>query len=761
MNPPWITFYSVRGGVGRSTALVLSALHLAQQGHRVAVVDFDLESPGLDILLPPTDGRPEDEVHRGVVDFLDARARGEPFEIEDIILPRTLPGDYQGRLFLVPAGGCDDTYLAAMDRLDLRGLYERSGLLNPVRALRKELEEVLEPDVVLVDSRTGYSDAALVTLFDLADAAVVVLLPDLQNVERLIPVLRRLVGSPKRELILAANKCQMTSPALRAIADIEDRLREQVPPSDEEDEEERPFLHKLPFDGALPWVQRLLPPPGLSDAQRALGKRLDGLIRELQQPPAISASPAPVNEALPEQRTRLLGRLKFGEERSEDDDLLLDAFSFAPKVVEALRPERWLIRGRKGAGKSAIFRMLTQRPDEARKRCPELAGWQIVGAHGDGSLGEERRYLRAEDFKHVHGLVQAGTTTWKDLWRLYVVCQTVRKFPELATTDLQREAARLLDVPMSERPQRLNALLQAGAHAWLEEIQRLPGTGNHRLLLVYDHLDAGFGSETRDFELRREAVTGLLDAWAADINLTQPRLLPKLLLREDVFKSLALANINRWRARDVELHWSFAELAGALAKRASMDQELAAYLDEHVKSLRHIESPETRLFVVLFDERVRPWEKQARTWLTASNRLTDVAGNLFPRDFVRLGGESLKLEKQEPTTRRAFEPALMAGSHMLAALPKVSERRASDLKDEFPEYSVLLDRLQGMRSPFKEADLKRRISALTSEAQPKEALFLEALQRLKDNGVIGDWGDGRLFVPDLYLRGLGMYRSGW
>ena len=43
-----ITFYSFKGGVGRTLALVNVGAHLALQGKSVLLVDFDLEAPGLD-----------------------------------------------------------------------------------------------------------------------------------------------------------------------------------------------------------------------------------------------------------------------------------------------------------------------------------------------------------------------------------------------------------------------------------------------------------------------------------------------------------------------------------------------------------------------------------------------------------------------------------------------------------------------------------------------------------------------------------------
>jgi Mrp family chromosome partitioning ATPase len=69
-----VAFYSFKGGLGRTTALVLSALQLTRQGKKVALVDFDLEAPGLGPLFQPD--FPEIAAVRGTADFLlDWQAR--------------------------------------------------------------------------------------------------------------------------------------------------------------------------------------------------------------------------------------------------------------------------------------------------------------------------------------------------------------------------------------------------------------------------------------------------------------------------------------------------------------------------------------------------------------------------------------------------------------------------------------------------------------------------------------------------------------
>jgi Mrp family chromosome partitioning ATPase len=51
-------FFSIKGGVGRSTALAATAWRLAQAGKRILVLDLDLESPGLSSSLLSPDRQP-------------------------------------------------------------------------------------------------------------------------------------------------------------------------------------------------------------------------------------------------------------------------------------------------------------------------------------------------------------------------------------------------------------------------------------------------------------------------------------------------------------------------------------------------------------------------------------------------------------------------------------------------------------------------------------------------------------------------------
>src|SRR4051812_6902216 len=62
-----VTFYSYKGGVGRTFALANIAVLLARRGKRVLIMDWDLEAPGLhryfERFLQERDTRGEGLVH--------------------------------------------------------------------------------------------------------------------------------------------------------------------------------------------------------------------------------------------------------------------------------------------------------------------------------------------------------------------------------------------------------------------------------------------------------------------------------------------------------------------------------------------------------------------------------------------------------------------------------------------------------------------------------------------------------------------------
>lgn len=169
-----ITFYSYKGGVGRSMALANVATLLAQWNYRVLAVDFDLEAPGLEMFWSTFLDIPEVQSRAGLVESLSAAVEGARLDMNaltsasaKIRLPRTT-----GTLSVQSAGRRDGGYFKRVRQLDWREFYESSDGGAIVEELRMRWKQ--EYDFVLVDSRTGLTDTGGLCTVQIPDSIVLV-----------------------------------------------------------------------------------------------------------------------------------------------------------------------------------------------------------------------------------------------------------------------------------------------------------------------------------------------------------------------------------------------------------------------------------------------------------------------------------------------------------------------------------------------------------------------------------------------------------
>ena len=176
------TFYSFKGGVGRSMALVNSAVELATTGRRVLMVDFDLEAPGLDTF----DRLGFQGKGPGIVDFVrEYLAEGVAPDV-DRFLERSPDIDgSDGELWLMNAGSSRAAYGNRFRQLDWGGLYEEHHGYLLFEDLKAQWNSVLNPDYVLIDSRTGHTDVGGICTRQLPDAVAILFFPNEQNLRGL------------------------------------------------------------------------------------------------------------------------------------------------------------------------------------------------------------------------------------------------------------------------------------------------------------------------------------------------------------------------------------------------------------------------------------------------------------------------------------------------------------------------------------------------------------------------------------------------
>ena len=153
-NGQVITFYSYKGGTGRTMALANVAWIIASSGKRVLVVDWDLESPGLHKFFEPFLEESRSAPPPAVIELISDTQR--PLKnaraADDWHLDRagredavSLGGSFPdgGKLDFLSAGRQNRDYSAAVCQLDWDNFYERLGGGRFFGALREDMKAEL------------------------------------------------------------------------------------------------------------------------------------------------------------------------------------------------------------------------------------------------------------------------------------------------------------------------------------------------------------------------------------------------------------------------------------------------------------------------------------------------------------------------------------------------------------------------------------------------------------------------------------------
>lgn len=196
-----VTFYSYKGGTGRTMALSNLAVLLAKR-HNATVptlmIDWDLEAPGLHHYFPLPDEGP------GVLEFFEAcreqlqRRRNSAALLDDSELAHEVLAaidweqyvrrvDQSSPLYLMRAGRFDPSYSERLAAMHWDELFDASPAL--FRCFADNLARHFRH--VLVDSRTGRTDSAGICTTLLPRKLVVVFTPNRQSLEGVQALVQR------------------------------------------------------------------------------------------------------------------------------------------------------------------------------------------------------------------------------------------------------------------------------------------------------------------------------------------------------------------------------------------------------------------------------------------------------------------------------------------------------------------------------------------------------------------------------------------
>lgn len=200
-----VTFYSFKGGVGRSQLLANLANYLCHyKNKKILLIDWDLEAPGLHHYFGN-----DFEVKEGLLEFFEEFCRkiryGGKIPVDQ--LPSVLKNkdiyitniqksqNKSGAIDILPGGNYLNQYYGRLNDFEWYEFYELLDGKRFIEIFKVQLRS-LDYDYIFIDSRTGFSDYQGICNIQIPDINVIVVGPSYQNFEGSNKAIRRILESP-------------------------------------------------------------------------------------------------------------------------------------------------------------------------------------------------------------------------------------------------------------------------------------------------------------------------------------------------------------------------------------------------------------------------------------------------------------------------------------------------------------------------------------------------------------------------------------
>lgn len=192
--PKIVSIHSFRGGTGKSNSTANLAVLLARAGKRVAIIDTDIQSPGVHVLFQLS----ESQMQWSLNDYLWGRCAIEQAacDVTQGVVENYVADAERPRLFLIPAS----IKSGEIGRV-LREGYD-VGLLNDGF---KQLISQLKLDYLLIDTHPGVNEETLLSIA-ISDVLLVVMRPDNQDFQGTAVTLELARRLDVDKLLLLVNK---------------------------------------------------------------------------------------------------------------------------------------------------------------------------------------------------------------------------------------------------------------------------------------------------------------------------------------------------------------------------------------------------------------------------------------------------------------------------------------------------------------------------------------------------------------------------
>ena len=456
------------------------------------------------------------------------------------------------------------------------------------------------------------------------------------------------------------------------------------------------------------------------------------------------------------------------KETSHGDSLPVASVYLPQSHIKALHPDRLLVTGMRGAGKTFWWSAL-QQPD-IRQYIEENTGdaGLNMGTRVHAGFGERPDNDAYPGKDVLRSLMGSGGMAPRTIWRTVQAWQLAPgDHPLRKQSDWSARTAWV-----AANPESIDRLF--------DDLDRKLAQEESYYLILFDALDRC----ADDWQSMYRLIRGLLQT-ALDMRGYR-RLRVKVFLRSDQLDEARIANFpdaSKVLSSGVELNWPRHELYGMLWHYlANAEEDFKDFLraPEQVSDLQLFVSPRRATFP---DE----WQRErfhaiAGQWMGRDprrgfpytwipNHLGDTAGRVSPRSFLA----ALRTAAEDTSERYPHHDKALHYDSIKRGVQKASTIRVRELQEDYPWVNRLLLPLEGMVVPcgFEEVEQKWRddnvLDSLNEEIEQGAAKLpprhiaqrYEGIRRdIESLGIFLRMRDGRVNIPDVFRVGYGLGRRG-
>jgi len=630
---PIVTFYSYKGGMGRTTTMISYAIHLAQQHKKVVVIDCDLEAPGyLNFFNLSKHDSLISGKKNGLVEFFsDLQFYNDinAIQLDDYIINVGFNnninyGNWGQNIYIVPAGNLNETsedganakhrnaFLEGLSRINLTDI---NVIRDSFNVLFNKIGEDIAPDVILLDSRTGYNDIIGTTSIFFSNAVV----SFFGNSEQTLPGLLSLLDLYKESkftLYMVNSILPNTKDAESLFESFTTTIQNYIT-NYAHDDSNMPHFEALHRDATL----ELIGTPKQKD------ERYYNLIKSDANPDYCSLF-ASLDETLNlgeksiksinysfhtesdkddktnkdnkdkratvwQLRNSILQDLKYSlmdiKPFAENENISEEQFFYRDCMNELFEENKFIIRGYKGTGKTYLYKSLADdRQSHIAKKILSRANKRRIELKQD-PLDENAQLIfidiisldssgdKSYDFDIIeYDSIPNPTAYFKKFWQIHTWLSILLddRFSNIRDESPLKEY--ILPIKGDARTQRrFNDLINGGIDILvhisddLDKVNRYLSETNSRLFIMYDQLDSKV--QPRYWE---KAVSPLINHWRQNVN-TYSNILPKIFVRTDLYNRVVGTNSAYLSNNIINIEWHIGEIFAYFIKVVMSKKESA------------------------------------------------------------------------------------------------------------------------------------------------------------------------------------------